>query len=331
MSHSLAAAAIEKNQVVHIIYAAGSYPGKVRPILPTKLSKGKIYAICKLRDEEREFELEKVTFLEPDEVKNYEYAELPLRVGTIETLINLVSPLIPESTKIVTENQNICIKQAGEAIVSIEFRELNEDGFKRERPWQIGGKCCKPSHFTSFDGAANKFYTIIKSEFSFSTDYYYELQFLESLKKQYKARAIAKPALIAPIVANIKGGITIKTAHWKYKVCYGHREALGMSYVKRMKNKKSYMTWVQGICLSFKEGDVFEHSFLSELIQVMYAVPSGWDMDEGKMYQGVVTFDTFKKIDGKIKKQKSYSTNQMAFLKILITGNNELTPLNGGQ
>ncbi len=143
---------------------------------------------------------------------------------------------------------------------------------------------------------------------------------IQLLKSMWKSRTQRQTKLIVPKVTyeNMTG--SLNNEHWFFKVPYAYRDALDISYDKRIKEKKSYMLWTQGVQLSFKVGDSLISKDNKTSLQVKFANAMGWDPDKNEMYQGSIVFDEYD-VDGhKYTKKKQHSCNQMEFLQILITG-----------
>ena len=147
------------------------------------------------------------------------------------------------------------------------------------------------------------------------------MDFLEHFESMW-APKIKRKLVTVPTVsysAELRIG-SLNNEDWHFKVPYAFREALDLKYEKRMKDKKTYMTWTQGPILKFKNGDSFISKYYKTAIQVQFSSPMGWDSTKNEMYQGSIVFDQFSINDHKYTKLKRYSCSQMEFLKILVNG-----------
>ncbi|WP_228553543.1 BRCT domain-containing protein [Pseudoalteromonas sp. PPB1] len=152
-----------------------------------------------------------------------------------------------------------------------------------------------------------------------SAEYKYELAYMADMVKRWKPRARASKQLICE-TKRVDGDYILKTSHWKYKVLYGHREALGIFFAQRIEDKKPVMRWTQKLCLNFKAGDLYERRDGLGWIQVFYAIEMGWDMENGAMHEGTVTYDVYGNINGDYTRSERKTCTQMEFLELLITG-----------
>ncbi|MDK2595237.1 hypothetical protein [Pseudoalteromonas obscura] len=330
MSIALAHKALDDKVSVHMIYAAGSFPGKVREVIPSEISNNYLTAFCKVRGETRVFDLEKSVFIAPDEVEAYELAELPPRIDTLHQLAAMLNPYISKEHQLELQEQslNLINIQDGALLIGLSFAALDKNGFKKQKPWQLVSGDNSYSHFSKFSNAANRFQDLFLDNYKAPVTYQFELDFMATMRANWKPRAIAGKNLICAPIKDGKGNQILTTSHWAYHVKYGHREALKIEYLERMENKKAVMRWVQGLFLSFKQGDLFESNSGETSIQVTYAMEMGWDTDTDSMYEGIVTFD-FYTVSAKAKwlKGSSFSLTQMEFLELLITGKVEKKPL----
>jgi DNA helicase-2/ATP-dependent DNA helicase PcrA len=143
---------------------------------------------------------------------------------------------------------------------------------------------------------------------------------LEHLKSMWSSKIRRKQELIVPLSRFNDESEFLSGEDWFFNVHFAFRSALDINYVERKKDKKSYMVWIQGPILKFKEGDMLHSSDGATILQVKNANPMGWDSSLGSMYEGTILFEVYENIDNKISKLKSYTCTQMGFLEILITG-----------
>lgn len=114
---------------------------------------------------------------------------------------------------------------------------------------------------------------------------------------------------------------------WIYNVPFAFRDALDIKFEQRMKNKKPYMVWTQGPLINFTKGDWIHSKCGNKSVQVNFSSGMGWDSSIFQMYNGIVNFDRFEKINGSWVKVSSESLDQMAFLEMLIVGGSEAEQL----
>ena len=327
MSIQLAVSALNENKSVHIIYSGGSFPGKLREVVPKEIYEKSFVGHCKLRDDEREFVLDKTVFIPASEKDNYQKAALPISIGDWQDLYFLIAPYLKEDHLLNYTHQHLKLSQKGKTLIDLKYIEKDKGGFERERPYIVTSIGEKVKTYKEFNTAANVVFNDFNFAYKGEKSLNYELSYLSEMEKNWKPRAKAKLELICELI-NENNVNHLKTEHWAYEVKYAHREALGLSYEERQKNKKKYYTWVQNSILAFKKGDLFESKCGNYFIQVNFGVPMGWDMERDEMYKGVVTFDQFLKTNKEgIKRKSSYSCEQPDFLKILITGAITLSPL----
>jgi DNA helicase-2/ATP-dependent DNA helicase PcrA len=143
---------------------------------------------------------------------------------------------------------------------------------------------------------------------------------LEHLKSMWSSKIRRKQKLIVPVSRFNDESEFLSGEDWFFNVHFAFRSALDINYIERKKDKKSYMVWIQGPILKFKEGDMLHSSDGTTILQVKNANPMGWDSSLGSMYEGTVLFEVYENINNKIRKLKSYTCTQMVFLEILITG-----------
>lgn len=146
---------------------------------------------------------------------------------------------------------------------------------------------------------------------------------LELLKSLWKERTKRSTTLIVPKVEGNQpdnARCSLFNEHWAFTVGYGFRDALDISYEKRMFEKKPYLVWTQGPIIAFKEGDLITSKCGKMAVQVTYAVPMGWDTDSDEMYLGIVTYKNFAIRSGKFELVEEKSSDQMQFLGLLISG-----------
>lgn len=142
----------------------------------------------------------------------------------------------------------------------------------------------------------------------------------ELLRSMWKKSAERSKELIVPKVT--AEGITgsLHNDFWAYKVGYGFRTALSISYDQRFKNKKPYMVWTQGANIHFKDGDFIESRCGLKSVQIQSASVAEWDKEKEEMNLGSVVYDSYKKSGTGWKKLASHKHNQMEFLALLISG-----------
>lgn len=321
MSLQLAEQAIKDNKSVHLIYSGGSFPGKVREVLPIQIFDGRLLAFCKVRNSERRFNLEKSFFISEDEVENYPQASLPKQISNWQELFFLMSPYLDEQHKLHRELQSLKLMQDEKVLIELRYEEFDNDNFKRERPYCFEAVGKKATSYKEFITGANAFLDEFDFAYKKEVSLNYELSYLAQIKAHTKARAKSRFELICEVSENAEGLYILKTEHWAYSLKFGHREALGISFRLRQKNKKKYYEWVQSGILAFKAGDLFESNDGNSALQIKFSSLMGWDTENDEMYLGTVDFELYDlNSEGGFKLVSSHKCDQTTFLEILLTG-----------
>ncbi|WP_067096089.1 hypothetical protein [Marinomonas atlantica] len=159
----------------------------------------------------------------------------------------------------------------------------------------------------------------------------HEIQLLETLWKRatekesgnHYYRADKSTELIIPRVDYCQDSRTgdLNNSHWTFNVPYAFRDALGLSFDQRFKDKKPYMVWVQGPYIDFKEGDSLKSKSGDISLSVKMATPMSRNRKTHIIDYGLVDFQILKRDeDGKLHYHSMRTLNQYEFLQTLIYG-----------
>lgn len=108
--------------------------------------------------------------------------------------------------------------------------------------------------------------------------------------------------------------------HWAFRAGYAFRDALGLSFDVRKKNKVSYTVWTQSPYIYFKEGDLLISKCGNYSLQVKMANALRRERGTNLIDYGLVDFAILKKTEGKYRYHAMKTTTQYEFLRILIYG-----------
>lgn len=108
--------------------------------------------------------------------------------------------------------------------------------------------------------------------------------------------------------------------HWSFCVGYAFRDALGLSFDQRKKNKVAYMVWTQSPYIYFKEGDLLASRCGNYNLQVKMANAVRREKISHLIDYGLVNFLIFKKLDGRRRYYAMQTMTQYEFLQVLIYG-----------
>ena len=142
----------------------------------------------------------------------------------------------------------------------------------------------------------------------------------ETGEKYYRADKSTK--LIVSGVSfdeNQKNG-HLNNDHWSFCVGYAFRDALGLSFDQRKKNKVAYMIWTQSPYIYFKEGDLLTSKCGDYILQVNMANAVRREKTTHLIDYGLVGFSILKKREGKYRHHAIKTMTQYEFLQVLIYG-----------
>lgn len=112
----------------------------------------------------------------------------------------------------------------------------------------------------------------------------------------------------------------LNNEHWAFCVGYAFRDALGLSYDQRKKDKKPYMIWTQNPYIYFKEGDLLTSKCGNYNLQVKMSNAVRRVKESNSIDYGLVDFLIFKKSEGGYRYHAIKTMTQYEFLQTLIYG-----------
>lgn len=143
----------------------------------------------------------------------------------------------------------------------------------------------------------------------------------ETGEQYYRANKSTK--LIVPEVTFSQENRTgsLNNDHWTFNVPYAFRDALGLSFDQRFKDKKPYMVWVQSPYIDFKEGDSLKSKTGEISLSVKMATPMSRNRRTHAIDYGMVDFQILKRdANGKMHYHSMKTMTQYEFLQTLIYG-----------
>ncbi len=142
----------------------------------------------------------------------------------------------------------------------------------------------------------------------------------ETGNQYYRAKKSTK--LIVPQVTFCQEARTgnLHNDSWVFHVPYAFRDALGLSFDQRFKNKKPYMVWVQSPYIDFKEGDSLRSKSGEYSLAVKMATPMSRSRTTHAIDYGLVNFHILKRDDDKMRYHAMKTMTQYEFLQTLIYG-----------
>lgn len=112
----------------------------------------------------------------------------------------------------------------------------------------------------------------------------------------------------------------LQNEHWVFSVGYEFRDALGLSFDQRKKNKVAYMVWTQSPYIYFKEGDLLNSKCGNYALQVKMSNAVRRVGDSDLIDYGLIEFVVLKKAGQKYRYHAMKAMTQYDFLKALIYG-----------
>lgn len=112
----------------------------------------------------------------------------------------------------------------------------------------------------------------------------------------------------------------LKNDHWVFSVDYAFRDALGLSFDQRKKNKVPYMVWTQSPYIYFKEGDLLHSKCANYALQVKMSNAVRRVKGSDLIDYGLVEFAILKKTENRYRYHAMKTSTQYEFLRTLIYG-----------